>query len=120
MSNYLRNNDDARETMTSARRRRLWLVTGVAGLTGAVSLAGVAYATTGAVGPHRLADVKWSTAQQLTKDDSGEKSEGRDRSGKGRDEDRDKGRDEDRDERGHVREVPCDDEKLIEAVDLAN
>ncbi|NES32037.1 hypothetical protein G3561_31365, partial [Micromonospora terminaliae] len=76
MSNYLRNNDDAsRETTSPLRRRRLWLATGVVGLTGAVSLAGVAYATTGVTGPHRLADVKWSTAQ-LTSDDEG--SEARD------------------------------------------
>ena len=39
--------------------------------------------------------------------------------GTARTQDRDKDRDEDRDH-GKVREVPCDDEKLIEAVDLAN
>ncbi|MFJ6200242.1 hypothetical protein ACIQG9_29830, partial [Micromonospora sp. NPDC092111] len=110
MSNYLRNNDDAsRETTSPIRRRRLWLAAGVMGLTGAVSLAGVAYATTGATGPHRLADVKWATAQQLTKDDAPDDQNG----------DKDRG-DKDRDEHGRVREVPCDDEKLIEAVDLAN
>ncbi|MFC0032447.1 hypothetical protein ACFFMM_23280, partial [Micromonospora chaiyaphumensis] len=91
MSNYLRNNDDAsRETTSPLRRRRLWLATGVVGLTGAVSLAGVAYATTGVTGPHRLADVKWSTAQ-LTSDDEG--SEARDdehgRDGKDKDKDKD-------------------------------
>ncbi|MCW3820890.1 hypothetical protein ONA91_41365, partial [Micromonospora sp. DR5-3] len=125
MSNYLRNNDDAsRETTSPIRRRRVWLATGVVGLTGAVSLAGVAYATTGAVGPHRLADVKWSTAQQLTRDDAkGEENANRDeegRDGKERgDQDRGK-RGEERDEHGRVREVPCSDEKLVEAIDLAN
>ncbi|WP_167666909.1 hypothetical protein [Micromonospora narathiwatensis] len=96
------------------------------GLTGAVSLAGVAYATTGAVGPHRLADVKWSTAQQLSDDGAkGDENNRRDeesRDGKDRDkrgEDRDK-RGEERDEHGRVREVPCNDDKLIEAIDLAN
>ncbi|MEV0810870.1 hypothetical protein [Micromonospora sp. NPDC050200] len=126
MSNYLRNNDDAnRETTSPIRRRRLWLATGVVGLTGAVSLAGVAYATTGATGAHRLTDLKWSTAQQLTKDDGKDRDEhGEDRDERGEDRDeRGKDRDErgeDRDEHGRVREVPCDDEKLIEAVDLAN
>ncbi|MFC8620604.1 hypothetical protein ACFT9M_29875, partial [Micromonospora purpureochromogenes] len=122
MSNYLRNNDDAtRETASPFRRRRLWLATGVMGLTGAVSLAGVAYATTGVTGSHRLADVKWSTAQQLTKDDARGEDQDRDRDrDRDRGEDRDRDRDRDRDEHGRVREVPCDDEKLIEAVDLAN
>ncbi|NES17370.1 hypothetical protein G3554_27715, partial [Micromonospora sp. PPF5-17] len=108
MSNYLRKNDDAaRETTSPLRRRRLWLATGVVGLTGAVSLAGVAYATTGVTGPHRLADVKWSTAQQL-KDDGGAQAEenaadesGRD--GKDRDNDRDRNKDRDRDKDEHGR-----------------
>ncbi|MEU3457175.1 hypothetical protein ABZ671_26755 [Micromonospora sp. NPDC006766] len=125
MSNYLRNNDDARrETTSPIRRRRVWLATGVVGLTGAVSLAGVAYATTGAIGPHRLADVKWSTAQQLTKDgDHGERNRAdeRGRDGKEREErGRKEGRKEERDEFGRVREVPCKNEKLVEAIDLAN
>ncbi len=121
MSNYLRNNDDAsRETTSPIRRRRVWLATGVVGLTGAVSLAGVAYATTGAVGPHRLADVKWSTAQQLSKDgDHGEQNRRDERGRDGKDRDRDK-RGEGRDEFGRVREVPCKNEKLVEAIDLAN
>ncbi|MFR9781106.1 hypothetical protein ACL02O_34360, partial [Micromonospora sp. MS34] len=87
MSNYLRNNDDVtREKVSPIRRRRVWLATGVVGLTGAVSLAGVAYATTGAVGPHRLADVKWSTAQQVTKDDARGKDEAaRDKDGRDKD-----------------------------------
>ncbi|MGK5445821.1 hypothetical protein ACSNN7_28930, partial [Micromonospora sp. URMC 105] len=114
MSNYLRNNDDAnRETASPLRRRRLWLATGVVGLTGAVSLAGVAYATTGATGAHRLTDLKWSTAQQL-KDDGRDRGGDRDERGEDR---RDRDKDRDRDEHGRVWEVPCDDEKLIEAVD---
>ncbi|MEU4717989.1 hypothetical protein AB0F73_30695, partial [Micromonospora purpureochromogenes] len=124
MSNYLRNNDDAtRETASPLRRRRIWLATGVVGLTGAVSLAGVAYATTGATGAHRLTDLKWSTAQQLTRDDGRDRDaeeRGEDRKDRDRGEDRrDRDKDRDRDEHGRVREVPCDDEKLIEAVDLA-
>ncbi|TYB34076.1 hypothetical protein FXF50_29020, partial [Micromonospora sp. AP08] len=113
MSNYLRNNDDAsREKVSPLRRRRLWLATGVVGLTGAVSLAGVAYATSGVTGPHRLADVKWSTAQ-LTSDDA-EGSEARDdeHGRDGKDKDKDKGRDRGEwdpngADHGTVREVPC-------------
>ncbi len=135
MSNYLRNNDDAtRETVSPLRRRRLWLATGVVGLTGAVSLAGVAYATTGVTGPHRLADVKWSTAQQLSDDahgdDEGKYGEdeyGRDGHGKDGKDRGQEGRDKgewgewgDKDDHGKVREVPCDDDALVDALDLTN
>ncbi|MGN9813699.1 hypothetical protein ACTMSW_30675, partial [Micromonospora sp. BQ11] len=67
MSNYLRSNDDAaRQTTSAAGRRKLWLATGVLGLTGAVSLTGVAYGVGGVNGP---ADPEWSTAQQYNDDD---------------------------------------------------
>ncbi|MFI5838078.1 hypothetical protein ACIA5A_30865, partial [Micromonospora sp. NPDC051300] len=158
MSNYLRNNDDAtttRETVSPLRRRRLWLATGVVGLTGAVSLAGVAYATTGVTGPHRLADVKWSTTQQLgddhgdeaTEDEHGKGDyrdehgkddyrgdeyakdgkdrgqEGRDRGQEGRDrgqEGRDRGEWGGEEDHGKAREIPCDDDALVDALELAN
>ncbi|MFF0657927.1 hypothetical protein [Micromonospora tulbaghiae] len=140
MSNYLRNNDDATsKTISPLRRRRMWLATGVVGLTGAVSLAGVAYATTGVTGPHRLADVKWSTTQQLSDGDHGDKGEygkdGHDKDGYGKDgEDRgQEGRDhgewgkdkgewgkDGKDDHGKTREVPCDDDALVDALDLAN
>ncbi|QLQ36825.1 hypothetical protein [Micromonospora robiginosa] len=142
MSNYLRNNDDAtttRETVSPLRRRRLWLATGVVGLTGAVSLAGVAYATTGVTGPHRLADVKWSTTQQLSDDDHGgdkatEDEHGKDEHGKddyrgdeygkdGKDrgqEGRDRGEWGGEEDHGKAREVPCDDDALVDALELAN
>ncbi|MFI7215184.1 hypothetical protein ACIBP4_20165 [Micromonospora maritima] len=135
MSNYLRNNNDAtRETVSPLRRRRLWLATGVVGLTGAVSLAGVAYATTGVTGPHRLADVKWSTAQQLSDDAHGddeggygEDEYGRDGHGKDGKDRGQEGRDKgewgewgDKDDHGKVRDVPCDDDALVDALDLAN
>ncbi|MBQ1063661.1 hypothetical protein [Micromonospora sp. C41] len=135
MSNYLRNNNDATsKTISPLRRRRMWLATGVVGLTGAVSLAGVAYATTGATGPHRLADVKWSTTQQLSDDDHGDKGEygrdgydkdgkdGKDRGQEGRDRGEwgpDKG-DWGKDDHGKTREVACDDDALIDALELAN
>jgi predicted outer membrane repeat protein len=124
MSNYLRNNHDAtRETISPLRRRRLWLATGVVGLTGAVSLAGVAYATTGVTGAHRLADVKWSTAPHNSGDDSRDRGKGaEDEHGKGRGhEGRDGGEwDAGKDEYGKVREVPCDDDALVDALDLTN
>ncbi|MCK1835778.1 hypothetical protein, partial [Micromonospora sp. R42003] len=138
MSNYLRNNNDATsKTISPLRRRRMWLATGVVGLTGAVSLAGVAYATTGATGPHRLADVKWSTTQQLSDDDHGDKGEygrdgydkdgkdGKDRGQEGRDRGEwgpdkgDWGKDG-KDDHGKTREVACDDDALIDALELAN
>ncbi|KAB1107819.1 hypothetical protein [Micromonospora aurantiaca] len=138
MSNYLRNNDDATsKTISPLRRRRMWLATGVVGLTGAVSLAGVAYATTGATGPHRLADVKWSTTQQLSDGDYGDKgAEGEyDKDGYGKD-GKDRGKDgrdrgewgpdkgewgkDGKDDHGKTREVPCKDDALIDALELAN
>ncbi|MFG1712926.1 hypothetical protein [Micromonospora sp. NPDC049203] len=148
MSNYLRNNNGATsKTISPLRRRRMWLATGVVGLTGAVSLAGVAYATTGATGPHRLADVKWSTTQQLSDDDHGDKGgkdeygrddygkddhgkDGKDRGQEGRDRGEwgpdkgewgpDKGGKDGKDDHGKTREVPCKDEALIDALELAN
>ncbi|MBQ0907069.1 hypothetical protein KBX63_34860, partial [Micromonospora sp. U21] len=157
MSNYLRSNDDAvRQTTSAAGRRKLWLATGVLGLTGAVSLTGVAYGG----GVNGLADLKWSTAQQLNnddkrneegrdwhegqgpgagnwnekawgdeqawddkgrgehgKDDKGKGEHGKDDEGKGEHGKDDKGKGEDGD---RVREVDCDEEDLVEAIDLLN
>ncbi|MER5456009.1 right-handed parallel beta-helix repeat-containing protein [Micromonospora sp. NPDC002389] len=101
MSNYLPNDDD--RPTASKRRRKLWVASGVAGLTGVVSIAAVGVAGAGAVTGE---NVKWSTAQQVSKD--GHQSD--DRGGK---KDRDR-----HDERG--KEVPCDTDKLIEAITLAN
>lgn len=114
MSNHLRDNDDAtRETTSPFRRRRLWLATGVVGLTGAVSLAGVAYATTSATGTHRT-DLKRSTAQQITSDGatSGDQN--------AQDQARPDGKARGGAEGGEVREVPCDEKELVKALDLAN
>ncbi|MGC4896115.1 hypothetical protein [Micromonospora sp. DT31] len=145
MSNYLRNNNDAaRRSISPLRRRRLWLATGVLGLTGAVSLAGVAYATTGVTGPHRLADVKWSTTQQLGDEDRADKGagdehdksgewapgkDGKDRGQEGRDRGEwgpDKGEwgpergPDGKDGHGKAHEVACDDDALVDALELAN
>ncbi|WP_433649866.1 hypothetical protein ACQP2C_25370 [Micromonospora zamorensis] len=109
MSNYLTNNE-ASGRATAKRRRKLWLASGVAGLTGVISLAAVGVAgSAGAVG------LDWNTAQ-VSKD-------GDQRGDEGRDWDKDKGEDRNKDknkdhERG--REVPCDTDKLIQAIVFAN
>jgi hypothetical protein len=105
MSNYLTNNE-ASGRATAKRRRKLWLASGVAGLTGVISLAAVGVAgSAGAVG------LNWNTAQ-VSKDGDQHGEEGRDR-----DKDRDQDRDKDH-ERG--KEVPCDTDKLIQAIVFAN
>ncbi|MEU8332138.1 hypothetical protein [Micromonospora sp. NPDC048839] len=109
MSNYLTNNE-ASGRATAKRRRKLWLASGVAGLTGVISLAAVGVAgSAGAVG------LNWNTAQ-VSKD-------GDQRGDEGRDWDKDKGRDNDKDrDKDHERgkEVPCDTDKLIQAIVFAN
>ncbi|MFI6236489.1 hypothetical protein ACIBD9_23265 [Micromonospora sp. NPDC050784] len=119
MSNYLTNNE-ASGRATAKRRRKLWLASGVAGLTGVISLAAVGVAgSAGAVG------LNWNTAQ-VSKDGDQRGDEARDWGkdedrNKDRDKDRDKDKDKDRDkdhERG--KEVPCDTDKLIQAIVFAN
>ncbi|MDG4811304.1 hypothetical protein O7634_31505 [Micromonospora sp. WMMD1120] len=113
MSNYLSNNEASGQA-TGKRRRKLWLASGVAGLTGVISLAAVGVAgSAGAVG------LNWNTAQ-VSKDGDQRGDEARDwDKDQGRDEGRDKDRDRDRDhERG--KEVPCDTDKLIQAIIYAN
>ncbi|MET8463763.1 hypothetical protein [Micromonospora zamorensis] len=109
MSNYLTNNE-ASGRATAKRRRKLWLASGVAGLTGVISLAAVGVAgSAGAVG------LDWNTAQ-VSKDGDQRGDEGRDWD-KDKGEDRNKDKDKDH-ERG--REVPCDTDKLIQAIVFAN
>ncbi|MFI7609020.1 right-handed parallel beta-helix repeat-containing protein [Micromonospora sp. NPDC049366] len=113
MSNYLTNNEAAEPAGGAKTRRRRWLVSGVAGLTGVVSLAAVGVATgAGAAGADGL---RWATAQVSRDGDQG--GEGRDRHGKD-DYDKDKDKDRKHDERG--KEVPCDSDKLIQAIVFAN
>lgn len=109
MSNYLTNNE-ASGRATAKSRRKLWLASGVAGLTGVISLAAVGVAgSAGAVG------LNWNTAQ-VSKDGDQHGDEGRDWD---KDRDKDKGKDRDKDhERG--KEVPCDTDKLIQAIVFAN
>lgn len=113
MSNYLTNNE-ASGRATAKRRRKLWLASGVAGLTGVISLAAVGVAgSAGAVG------LNWNTAQ-VSKDGDQRGDESRDwDKNEDKDKDRDKDRDKDKDhERG--KEVPCDTDKLIQAIVFAN
>ncbi|MGC4755801.1 hypothetical protein [Micromonospora trifolii] len=114
MSNYLTNNE-ASGRATAKSRRKLWLASGVAGLTGVISLAAVGVAgSAGAVG------LNWNTAQ-VSKDGDQRGDEARDwdkdenRDDKNRDKDKDKDKDH---ERG--KEVPCDTDKLIQAIVFAN
>ncbi|MFJ6199374.1 hypothetical protein ACIQG9_25275, partial [Micromonospora sp. NPDC092111] len=105
-------------TPPTNRRRALWVATGVAGLTGVVGLA--------ALGGLAARDNKSDDSQRASENhaaapkkvsDAGKAAEEKD----GTDASEQKPPDQrGRDEHGRVREVPCDDEKLIEAVDLAN
>ncbi|MGK5741699.1 right-handed parallel beta-helix repeat-containing protein [Micromonospora sp. URMC 103] len=113
MSNHLTNNEAAEPAAGAKSRRRIWLASGVAGLTGVVSLAAVGVATgAGAAGADGL---RWATAQVSSDDDRG--NEGRDRDDKGKDEDR---KDEDRKHDDRAKEVPCNTDKLIQALVFAN
>ncbi|MEV5694722.1 right-handed parallel beta-helix repeat-containing protein [Micromonospora globbae] len=116
MSNYLAKNTAAGPGATPKRRRKLWLASGVAGLTGVVSIAAVGIASgAGAVG---VKDLAWSTAQ-VTKD--GERAADEDRS---KEKDHGKDREDKRDHKGYDKdrgkEVPCDSDKLIQAIIFAN
>lgn len=117
MSNYLTNNE-ASGRATAKRRRKLWLASGVAGLTGVISLAAVGVAgSAGAVG------LNWNTAQ-VSKDGDQRGDEARDwDKDEDKDKDRDTNKDRDKDEnKDHERgkEVPCDTDKLIQAIVFAN
>ncbi|WP_229400023.1 collagen-like protein [Micromonospora okii] len=96
MSNYLRKNDDTgkKKAAGTRGRRKVWLVSGVAGLTGVVSLAAIGVGTSaGAAGMDRLTDLTWSTAEQFVKGDGG--------SGRGdRNEHGDRGKQDERGEHG--------------------
>ncbi|WFE41248.1 hypothetical protein [Micromonospora sp. WMMD998] len=124
----------------TSRRRGLWVATGVAGLTGIVGLAalgGLAARHDRAGDPERVADNR-ATAPPNAGDDSpedgrtsedgaGHDPKGEDLSDAGPGRDDAHGREgpewgarggaEDHDD---VREVPCDDDALVDAIELAN
>ncbi|WP_406043006.1 hypothetical protein OG799_03470 [Micromonospora sp. NBC_00898] len=109
-------------TPPTSRRRALWVATGVAGLTGVVGLA--------ALGGLATRDNKPDDAQRVSKNHAAapqnmsdaSKSDGQDAGASDRDnKDQDnKDKDKDRDKGDEVREVACDDDDLIEALDHAN
>ncbi|WP_238454628.1 hypothetical protein [Micromonospora sp. ATA51] len=104
------------------RRRALWVATGVAGLTGVVGLAalgGLAARDDKSDDPQRVAENHAAAPQNAA--DAGKSGEGHDAREEARDEKGHEGEDRgDWDDHGRVREVPCDEEELIEAVDQAN
>ncbi|MFC0504705.1 right-handed parallel beta-helix repeat-containing protein [Micromonospora costi] len=112
-------------------RRKLWMAAGIAGLTGVVGLAalgGLAARNDKSGGPDRLTDAQSSTPKQNVSD-AGKADAGGEESGKGEDDwaggdwsgqdDRGgQGKDRKHDERG--KEVPCNTDKLIQAIVFAN
>ncbi|WNM37825.1 hypothetical protein RMN56_22075 [Micromonospora halotolerans] len=129
MSNDVTNSDGgAPMTPSTNRRRALLVATGVAGLTGVVGLAalgGLAARDNDKSGtPNRVAENRAAAPQHASDADKGDHEDGKDgKDGdKGRsDEGRDRGEwDADGGDHGKVREVPCDDDELVEALDLAN
>ncbi|MEU8301459.1 hypothetical protein AB0C04_29745 [Micromonospora sp. NPDC048909] len=120
------------------------MAAGVAGLTGVVALAalgGLAARDDKSPGPDRLSDAQASTPKQNVSDagkaDEGGKDEGKGND-EGKDEDEGKGKDEwsggdwsgqddargekgkDSDHKDRAKEVPCDTDKLIQAITFAN
>ncbi|TDB70771.1 hypothetical protein [Micromonospora sp. KC723] len=122
MSNDVTTPDgEAGMTPPTSRRRALWVATGVAGLTGVVSLAalgGLAARDDKSGDARRVAEKQLATPQQVS--DTGKADKGSPQTGSGDDRG---GRDRDHrggERQGKVRDVPCDEEKLVEAVDLVN
>ncbi|NBE84885.1 right-handed parallel beta-helix repeat-containing protein, partial [Micromonospora sp. NEAU-HG-1] len=133
-------------TPPAKRRRALWVATGVAGLTGVVGLAalgGLAARNDKSDDANRLSDQHSATAKQNVSDagradeERGKENDGQDPgkqddwddaewsgqddwSGKDAWSGKDRGGRGERDEEGRVREVPCDDDALVEAVVRAN
>ena len=108
----------------TSRRRALWVATGVAGLTGVVGLAalgGLAARDNKSDDPKRVAENHAVAPQNAS--DAG-KADGKDADKDKRDDESGKdGKDRgwgEWGEHGEVRAVPCDDEELVEAIDLAN
>ncbi|MDG4799825.1 hypothetical protein [Micromonospora sp. WMMD980] len=124
MSNEVTTADGATPTATppTSRRRALWVATGVAGLTGVVGLAalgGLAVRDDRAGGPERVADNRATAPRNAdggshADDGTGPVGEDRGQEGRYRGE---WGGHEDNDK---AREIPCDDDALVDALELAN
>ncbi|MGY0005903.1 hypothetical protein [Micromonospora sp. I033] len=127
MSNDVTNSDGgAPMTPSTNRRRALLVATGVAGLTGVVGLAALGGLAARDNDKKPVAENHVAAPQNAS--DAGRADDEKDK-------DRDKDKDKDKDKReegrdrgewdpdadhGTVREVPCDDDELVEALDLAN
>ncbi|GAB3862990.1 hypothetical protein GCM10029963_70550 [Micromonospora andamanensis] len=125
MSNYVAKNNASEPEAKPKRRRKLWLASGVAGLTGVVSIAAVGVATgAGAVGTDGL---RWSTAQQVSRDGDqnavapeGHKGKKEDRADNAADERARHDQKRDDEKNDHGKDVPCNSDKLIQALVFAN
>ncbi|MFJ8206280.1 hypothetical protein [Micromonospora chalcea] len=113
----------------TSKRRALWVATGVAGLTGVVGLAalGGLAARDDKSGTEPVAD-NHAAAPQNAGNDSHSDDEGKDGKDRGQ-EGRDRGEwgpdkgdwgKDGKDDHGKTREVACDDDALIDALELAN
>ncbi|WP_018586676.1 hypothetical protein [Salinispora arenicola] len=120
MSNYQAQNNAIDPEAASKRRRKLWLASGVAGLTGVVSIAAVGFTGAGA----GARDLAWNTAQitkngeQVADDPGAGRVGGWEANHRG---DSDGNRDDrNRGKKRHGKEVPCNTDQLIQAIVYAN
>ncbi|MER7891190.1 right-handed parallel beta-helix repeat-containing protein [Micromonospora sp. NPDC094482] len=136
MSNDVTNPDGgATAAPPRSGRRKLWVAAGVAGLTGVVALAalgGLAARDDKSAGPDRLSDAQASTPKQNVSDAGKADEGGEDGKDEGKGEDewsggdwsgQDDARGEKGKDSGHkdrAKQVPCDTDKLIQAITFAN
>ncbi|MCG5473235.1 right-handed parallel beta-helix repeat-containing protein, partial [Micromonospora sp. LAH09] len=142
MSNDVTSTDGGASTAPPTRRRRALWVAGVAGLTGVVGLAALGGVAARDDKPKsdQVSDAQPSTNRQNVSDAGGADEGGAkeadardddewsgddwsgfdDRSGKDDKRQDDKRQDDKRDEKDRTRQVPCDTDKLIQAVTFAN
>ncbi|MFG1837513.1 hypothetical protein ACGFH8_03645 [Micromonospora sp. NPDC049175] len=136
MSNDVTSTDGGASAAPPTRRRRALWVAGVAGLTGVVGLAalgGVA-ARDDKPASNRASDTQPSTNRQTVSDSAGTKDDGAKKDGAHEDGGRDddwsgddwsgdgdrSGRDATHEEKDRGRQVPCDSDRLIQAITFAN
>ena len=140
MSNDVTSTDGGASTAPPTRRRRALWVAGVAGLTGVVGLAALGGVAARDDKPKsdQVSDAQPSTNRQTVSDDGGANKDGAkddggqddewsgdgwsgfdDRSGKDG-KDRENGKDGKHDEKDRTKQVPCDSDKLIQAITFAN
>src|SRR6185312_3777511 len=134
MSNDVTSTDGGASTAPPTRRRRALWVAGVAGLTGVVGLAALGGVAARDDKPtsDRVSDAQPSTNRQNVSDaganadggtENGGKESGTDDEWSGDDWsgfDYRSGKDDKRDDKDRTRQVPCDSDKLIQAITFAN